>query len=409
MRGADATADRETASRAGPDAEERPSVIAYISDDISEQAVRGALMPLEPRIVLRKGTIRDATRALEREPTPHVLIVDLAGVADPVEALEALAVVCMPDVRVLVVGERADIGLYRDLTQRLGVVEYIYKPLTRDNVASLFGPHLTDSVQEGLGSRGGRVTCVCGVRGGAGATTIAVNLALQIADSVKAHVAVVDLHLRGGTAAMMFGARASAGLRVALEQPDRVDTLFIDRVGVPIEERVRLIAADEPMDSDPRPTADGLSRVISLLRQRFNHVILDVPFPPGPQEREVMALSRSVVLVMPPDVAGIRDAVAMRKLASNLTGASRTLVVLNRAGKPGYLKDRLVTEGLGSPPEVVVPDLPRHLPRAANFGTPALRSSAAFARALAPLTREIAGTRVSRPAGWMRFFSRGAR
>jgi pilus assembly protein CpaE len=93
-------------------------------------------------------------------------------------------------------------------------------------------------------------------------------------------------------------------------------------------------------------------------------------------------------VVLGPDVAGIRDALALRKLAAT-TGTARVTTVLNRAGLPGGLKPKLIEEGLGAAPEVVVPDLPRQLPRAVNLGRPALRDSPALRRALAPLMREI--------------------
>jgi pilus assembly protein CpaE len=69
------------------------------------------------------------------------------------------------------------------------------------------------------------------------------------------------------------------------------------------------------------------------------------------------------------------------------------MTVLNRAGAPGLLKTKLVEEGLGAAPDVVVPDLPNQLPRAANLGRPALRESAALRRALAPLTQEVSAVR----------------
>jgi pilus assembly protein CpaE len=50
-----------------------------------------------------------------------------------------------------------------------------------------------------------------------------------------------------------------------------------------------------------------------------------------------------------------------------------------------------VAEGLGAKPDVIIPDLPKQLPRAANLGRPALTESAALRRALAPLTQEISG------------------
>jgi pilus assembly protein CpaE len=208
---------------------------------------------------------------------------------------------------------------------------------------------------------------------------------------------------------MMLGSRASAGLRVALEQPDRVDSLFLDRVGISVAERVRLIAADEPWDTDPQPTEEGLSRLLGLLRQRFSHIVLDLPMPPDARCRQAIALARSVLLVMGPDVASIRDAVAMRKLSVALAGAGRTMVVLNRAGLPGQLKEKLVVEGLGGAPDAVIPDLPRQLPKAANMGRPALAASSAFANKLAPLTREISGVDIGTGSLLGRLFGRRAR
>jgi pilus assembly protein CpaE len=221
------------------------------------------------------------------------------------------------------------------------------------------------------------------------------------------HVALLDLHLRGGTTGLMLGVRPGTGLRVALEEPERVDALFLDRAGIPIADRLRLIAAEDPMDSLPQPVETGLRRVLEMLRSRANYVVIDLPMPPGPMERLALAAAWHAVLVLGPDLAGIRDTLAMRKLVAGC-GQARPTVVLNRDGLPGGLKRALVTEGLGAPPEVVIPDLPRELPRAANLGRPALRESPALRRALAPLLREIAAVSTTKPPSLLhRLLGRG--
>ncbi len=381
--------------------------MVFVSDEASEAAIRGGLGDVLGA-QMRRGTVRTAVKVLEKETTPRVLIVDISGVEDPFAALDDLAGVCTPDVRVLVVGERTEIGFYRDITRNVGVHEYLHKPLTRDNVARLFGPHVQGG-GEGSQDRGGQVTAVCGVHGGVGATTIAVNLALELEEVTRSHVALLDLHLRGGAAAMMLGARVSSGLRIALEEPERVDTLFLDRVSVPIGERIRLIAAEEPMEADVRPTEDGARRVVDMLRQRFNHVVVDLPMPPGPVERAVLQKARHVVLVMGPEVASIRDAVSLRKLVAATGSPGRVITVLNGLGRRGYLPVKLISEGVGGPPDVVIPDLPRQLPRSANLGRPALKESPPLRRALAQLTQEIAAVRSSaRPSSFLgRLFGRG--
>jgi pilus assembly protein CpaE len=370
---------------------DRPALMVFVADEASEAAIRGGLGDVLG-VQMRRGTVRTAVKALEKETTPRVLIVDISGVDDPFAALDDLAAVCTPDVRVLVVGERTEIGFYRDITRNVGVHEYLHKPLTRDNVARLFAPHVQGGGDAGQ-DRGGQVTAVCGVHGGVGATTIAVNLALELEEATRSHVALLDLHLRGGAAAMMLGARVTSGLRVALEEPERVDSLFLDRVGVPIGDRVRLIAAEEPMEAAVKPTEEGTRRVVDMLRQRFNHVVVDLPMPPGPVELAVLQKARHVVLVLGPDVASIRDTVAVKKLVSMTGGSGRVITVLNGLGRRGYLPIKLISEGIGATPEVIIPDLPRQLPRAANLGRPARKDSAPLRRALGSLSQEIAAVR----------------
>ncbi len=386
---------------------DRPTLMVFVADEASEAAIRGGIGDVLGA-QMRRGTVRTAVKSLEKETTPRVLIVDISGVEDPFGALDDLASVCTPDVRVLVVGERTEIGFYRDITRNVGVHEYLHKPLTRDNVARLFAPHIQGGTEGGQ-DRGGQVTAVCGVHGGVGATTLAVNLALQLEAATHSHVAILDLHLRGGTAAMMLGARVTSGLRIAIEEPERVDALFLDRVGVPINDRIRLIAAEEPMEADVKPTEEGVRRILEMLRQRFNHVVVDVPMPPGPVERLVLQRARHVVLVLAPDVASIRDTVSVRKLVTMTGSAGRVITVLNGAGRRGFLPTKLITEGIGAPPEVEIPDLPRQLPRAANLGRPAVSDCPQLRRALGYLTQEIAAVRSSeRPRSFLaRLFGRG--
>lgn len=184
---------------------ERPPLLAFVADAKSEQVLREALLEGGAgRLDIRRGDVGDATRALGRSTSPLVLIVDVAGHDQPLAALEALAQVCEPDTRVLVVGDREDIGFYRTLTQGLAVSEYLFKPLTRELLARVFLPHLGIEPPAEAHLRGGRVVVVAGARGGVGTSTLAANLALYLADAKHCHVALLDLDLHTGSTALML-------------------------------------------------------------------------------------------------------------------------------------------------------------------------------------------------------------
>ncbi len=163
------------------------------------------------------------------------------------------------------------------------------------------------------------------------------------------------------------------------------------------------------MEAQIKPTEEGVRRVVDMLRQRFNHVVVDLPMPPGPAEVAVLQKARHVVLVLGPDVASIRDTVAIKKLVALTGGSGRVITVLNGLGRRGYLPLKLIEEGIGAAPDVSIGDLSRQLPRAANLGRPARKDSAPLRRALGQLTQEIAAVRSSGPGGsfFARLFGKG--
>ena len=293
------------------------------------------------------------------------------------------------------IGDDSDVGLYRELVRNMGVAEYVHKPLTRDHVTRLLVPQIAGVTMDANAARGGTVIAVCGARGGVGTTTIATNLALQLTAGTRGHVALLDLHLRQGTTALMLGVKPLGGLRTALEQPERADALFLDRVSVEINERMRLVAADESLDGTSAPTPDGVRRVLDLLRRRFNYVVMDMPMPATPAEMQALRGARHLIAVMTPDLASIRDTDRLRQLAMGL-GTSHTTIVLNRVGMPGGLKLPLIEQGLGAKPTVQIPELGKQLGRAANLGKPALGECASFRTAIAQLAQELSGAAASR-------------
>lgn len=382
----------------------RRPIVAFVSDDISASALRTGFEGIEQTFEVKRGTIRNAIRMLEDTTEFHSIIADISGLADPLLALEDLARVCPPDVTVALVGENTDIAFYRKMLEE-GIKEYLPKPLTRDNVQTLLRPKLVGDTPDEA-SRGGHVISICGAQGGAGATSIAVNLALQLAETTKAKVALLDLHLQGGEGAVMLGVRPGPGLRIALEDPMRADSLFLERAAIEVNERVKLIAADEALDAELRITEAGTRHVVGLLRQRFNFVIADVPVPLTPAMQSVLSLSRHVLVLLEAEVTGLRNACALRDAVSNIAGKNRMFTVLNRANRPGGLAVASVKQGLGSMPDIIIPDLGRKMTEAVNQGVPAFHKLPALRRSLEPVVREIAGIKTENKSLFKRLLGR---
>lgn len=376
----------------------RNRIVCFASDEISEAALRKGLE--DSRVSIKRGTIRNAIRMLETDIDLSALVVDLSGIDDPITELKRLSAVCPPDVLVALIGESREIAFYRELME-MGLTEYLPKPLTRDIVLNQLRPKLLGEAAPSAADRGGHVISICGAQGGAGATSIAINLALQIAETTKAKVALLDLHLQNGEAAVMLGLRPGPGLRIALENPERADTLFLERAAIEINDRVCLISADEDLNAQLNITEAGVRHVLGLLRQRFNYIVVDVPVPFPPSIHPVIAVSRHALVLLEAEVTGLRNAYALRGAVTNIAGTDRVFTLLNRANRAGGLPRATIVKALGAEPDMVIPDLGKGMTQAVNLGIPALRHVPGLRRHLAPIVREVAGVGAA-PEGWLR-------
>src|SRR5438093_1253387 len=75
----------------------------------------------------------------------------------------------------------------------------------------------------------GKLISFVGARGGVGTSTMAVNLSCYFAHQKARRVALLDLDLHNGVCSLMLNLPTSSGLRDALENPSRVDSLFLER------------------------------------------------------------------------------------------------------------------------------------------------------------------------------------
>jgi pilus assembly protein CpaE len=321
--------------------------------------------------------------------TPEVLIVDVTGENHALTALGDLSEVVEPTVRVLVIGDRDDVEFYRYLTRRLGAIEYLHKPLAPDHVARHFGPVILQKAPVTEAVHGGRVITVTGVRGGVGATTLAANLAWHLSAQLRHHTILLDGDLHRGTTAMLLGAETGPGLRVALQAPQRIDELFVERSALPVNDRLHVLAANEDLSEQPEYVVGAAQRLVTALRRRYNYVVVDVPFAPLPFNRALLDQAHLRIVVMEPTLACVRDALRLLALPNAAAQSRRAVVVLNRSTTPNALSSQQIEKMLGFKPDITIPDQPRDIESAATLGTPAVTTRGPFRNAILDLARDV--------------------
>jgi pilus assembly protein CpaE len=369
---------------------DRPELIAFVTDAQSEEALRTGLADVVSEAIdLRRGGVRASIAAMQKTATPRLLLIDISGEDEPLRALGELSNVVEPDVRVLVIGERDSLEFYREITRGLGATEYLPKPLTRDKVARHFGTIVAGQVQSADGVHGGRAVAVTGVRGGVGATTIAVNLAWHFGVRMRRHTVLVDPDLHRGTASFMLNMPSGAGLRMALESPERIDALLAERAAQPVADRLHVLSGEEKLGELPVHAQGAAEHLLEALRRRYGAIVVDAPFAPVPLYRDLLDLVHQRVLVLEPTLVAVRDTLRLLALPHGTGVRQRAVVVLNRVGLPGGLNRRQIEDALKIKVDVVIPDLPRQVGSAATMGEPAVTTSAGFRTAIVELAKQI--------------------
>ena len=388
----------------------RERFTAFLSDPQSEQTVQQCVteMALSYSSVHSGGILR-ANAHLAKTRSPMALMVDISNTELPVNEVHRLAEVCEPGVSVVVVGDRNDVGLYRDLI-RAGVSDYIVKPLTRSLVQSAIDTVLgsTGPGSAPLSEKSGRVVAVIGARGGVGATTVASNLAWFLANKESRRVCLVDLDVHYGDCALTLDVKlaGSAGLREALESPTRIDDLFLDRAMVRSGDRLFLLSSEEKLASPLRLNPDALAPLFEVLRKQFHYVIVDVPRGNGEFLHQMLELSTMRLVVVDQTARAIRDVLRLRSIIDAPHLGQRNLVVLNRLGEGGKSDIDVATlsNTIGMPVDATIPYHPKSVITAANAGHPIAGEKGPIALAIANIASELSGRHVvqHRPF-WSRF------
>ncbi len=374
---------------------DRSVCVAFVTDGATEAAVQTGLADVLPGgVETRRGGIRAAIVALQKMPTPRLLIVDVSGEPSPLAALEELAHVVEPHVCVLVVGDPTSLDFYREVTRGVGAVEYLAKPLSREIVARHFGPLALGRAPTGNAALGGRLITITGVRGGVGASTVAVNLAWHFGVVSRRHTVLLDPDLHQGTAAFLLNIEPGRGLRTALQTPDRIDALLAERAAQPVTDRLHLLCGQEPFNVEPDQAPGAAEKLMDALRRRYNFIVADVPFRPSPLNRGLLDLSHHRVLVLAPTLASVRDTLRLMALKPGPAQNRRPVLVLNRLGLPGGLHRRQVEDALKIKVDISIPDLPKQVGNAATLGKPAAEARGAFRDAILALSRQVAFSRL---------------
>jgi pilus assembly protein CpaE len=265
---------------------ERDGILAVLQEQTTIDRVQGAIRELQLDDELTvSDTLDAALRRIRSGSAPRILLVDLGESAAPIAEVSAARAVGGPDLKLVVLGTVNDVALFRDLLSA-GATDYLVKPPTREALAGVLERQsAAGTTPDGLG----QVIVFMGSRGGIGATTSAVSCAWLLAAEQGERIALVDLDLSFGTVALKLDLDPGSGLCEALEQPSRIDSLFIERAMIKVTDTLRVLAAEASAAQHHTVDAGAIDMLLHELRRKFARVVVDLPRGASPLQRVVLA------------------------------------------------------------------------------------------------------------------------
>jgi pilus assembly protein CpaE len=173
-------------------------------------------------------------------------------------------------------------------------------------------------------------TAVVGTRGGVGASTLATSLAWLFSEAHKAPTALLDLDVHFGTGALALDLEPGRGLTDAIENPSRIDPLFIERAMVRANDNLSILSAEAPISQPLMTDGAAFVQLEDEFRQAFEMTVIDLPRNMLINFPHLLADVNVVIVVTELTLAGARDAIRLLSWLKTYAKHADTIVVANK-------------------------------------------------------------------------------
>ncbi|MGF1608979.1 MAG: AAA family ATPase [Kiloniellales bacterium] len=369
------SAAEEFLSQPFPETSGVADCVAFVSDNQTHDMVANVVRQFFAEPQVRDGGPTEALAYLSSSDHPKVMIIDIGDSSDPVSAMLSLTTAFPEDVKLIGIGTINDISLYRELTEA-GVLDYLVKPISEKALGSaltrLSQPAAKSEDAPGNGVR----IAVVGARGGVGSTAVSVNLAWLAAEERKLRTILVDLDLWFGTAALALDLEPTRGLREALEDPARIDSLFLSSATAKLSEHLSVMATEEALTGDMMYNTGATEILIESLSHNYRCLVIDLPRSAFRMRHPVLRTASQVVLVTEMSLAGLRDSIRLFGAFEEAAERTPVTIVGNRVGGANdSMPLNEFQKALGRKVDILIPDDPKSFKVAANSGKPMIHNA----------------------------------
>lgn len=255
---------------------------------------------------------------------------------------------------------------------REGTREFLPKPIIKENLIYSLNNLARQGNRADEQNQKCRIISTFSNKGGIGKTSIAANLALELANITKEKVALIDLNLQLGDITTFLGINPSFDISYVVKNLSRIDETFLLSTLEKYKDTSLYVLADPPyLEQAKDISPEQIGTLLDTLKQTFSYIIVDTSADFS--EKTVTALDRSdlILLISIANLPAIRNCQRCLDLFTRLGyEKEKTKVILNRYMENDEIKAEDVEEVLGQKVYWKIPNNYFTIMSAINKGIP---------------------------------------
>jgi pilus assembly protein CpaE len=367
------------------------NLVGFVCDPVSEQIINNVIKQMGMAYSkVEDGRPSDAAEFLKVNKTPKILIVDISDSELPLGEISKIKEYSSPDVNILVIGSRNDVGLFRDLVEA-GVSDYLIKPLN-----SALVTHAIETANGPLKKfteKTGKMIQFISSVGGAGATTAAVNVGWILANRHFKRTLVMDMDFYYGTTHLMMDIKSENSYLDILESPDKIDDYFVETILKKSDQRLYYLGGLVDLLRDVNVEISAFEALMNLVKRQFNYLLIDSQRNTDEINKMCMNKSDSFVIMVEMSVASAHNAMRLLEMLRATQQDKKVVIVSNKVGlsNVGSLTKESFEKIIDRKIDYILPIDESLALAAANIGQPIAISSSPLTDGLQKLTDNILG------------------
>ena len=369
-------------------------IFVVVVDDIDEsREMILRMLQFEPLIQV-VGTAHTGLEAIDaaQKLKPDVIVMDInMPDMDGITATETIHKK-VPFVQVVILSVQNDAN-YMRRAMLAGARDFLSKPpqideltlavrragdLAHEEKAKFTAPYQTGGLTSPLPQgypftpvTHGKVIVVYSPKGGAGCTTLSINLATALKTSEN-KVAVIDTNLLFGDVAVFLNEHSKNTFLELLEKSEDLDAEIInDVIVVNNATGLHLMTAPKQPELAEEKHGHAITRILNYMRQLYQYIIIDTTPHLSDLVQSSLDVADYIVLLTTQDIPSIKNTNQFLALAdASGIGRDRILFVMNRYDRRVAISPERVGETLKLPIQVTIPYEDRIISNAVNRGIP---------------------------------------